>query len=515
MASTRFTDGERNFLAHVSELAYCNPFSARRVQLEKEALGEEWSAEGRFWSMEVSDPNRPRLNGWKIHERLEGRLGEWRRHLAGALKERRDTALYQDAVFYALYYRYARDFHEAAFGRLAGQDGRWEFYGDFERDWESFFPSPLSSDHLKAGHIFALFFQIHRAFFYIFRRIIGNSSHAADLRAAAWESIFTCDMRRYRDSLFDRMEQFATLITGPSGTGKDLVAQAIGLSRFLPFDVRNKRFAEEEEELFLAINLAALSPTLIESELFGHRKGAFTGALADRKGWLEKCHPRGCVFLDEIGDLDAAIQVKLLRVIESRTFQPVGETRSRQFKGKLLAATNRDLPEAIQKGEFREDLYFRLCSDQITMPSLADQLREEPELLDELVAYMAHRVAGEASSSLTRQAAAWIRDELGEGYPWQGNFRELEQCVRNILIRGRYTPLTAPRPSAREGFLRRLEQCEMSAEQLLRFYCTLAYQHTGSYLQAGRRLGLDRRTVKAKVDLALLGEADGQLRERH
>ncbi|HSR67470.1 MAG TPA: sigma 54-interacting transcriptional regulator [Acidobacteriota bacterium] len=160
---------------------------------------------------------------------------------------------------------------------------------------------------------------------------------------------------------------------------------------------------------------------------------------------------RGCVFLDEIGDLEAAIQVKLLRVIESRTFQPVGETRSRQFKGKLLAATNRHLPAAIEKGDFREDLYFRLCSDQIPMPSLADQLREEPELLDELAAYVARRVAGQASSSLTRRAAAWIRSELGEDYPWQGNFRELGQCVRNILIRGRYTPLQKARLSPRNA----------------------------------------------------------------
>src|SRR5271170_1491941 len=151
------------------------------------------------------------------------------------------------------------------------------------------------------------------------------------------------------------MGEFPTLITGSSGTGKELIARAIAGARYVPFDPERMEFADAPGESFLPINIAALSPALIESELFGHRRGSFTGAIGDRKGWLETCPATGSVFLDELGDLDLTIQVKLLRVIETRTFHPVGGVETRQFQGKLIAATNRDLASDIRKAAFRED----------------------------------------------------------------------------------------------------------------------------------------------------------------
>ena len=161
------------------------------------------------------------------------------------------------------------------------------------------------------------------------------------------------------------MGDFSTLITGPSGTGKEFVARAIAYSRYIPFQPRTLTFQVHPEEGFYAVNLAALSPSLIESELFGHRRGAFTGAATDRKGWLEVCPSHGTVFFDEIGDLEPTLQVKLLRVIQTRRFQRVGETESREFHGKIIAATNRNLGDAIRQGEFREDFYYRICSDLV------------------------------------------------------------------------------------------------------------------------------------------------------
>src|SRR5262249_35338847 len=155
----------------------------------------------------------------------------------------------------------------------------------------------------------------------------------------------------------------------------------------------------------------------------------------DRKGWLEACPALGSVFLDELGDLDPAIQVKLLRVIETRTFHPVGDTASRQFQGKLIAATNRDLPADIRKGRFREDLYYRLCSDQITTPSLAEQVAGSGHVLEELVVYMSRKVAGAEAEELAVEVVVWIDRNLGRDYPWPGNYRELEQCIKNVLIR--------------------------------------------------------------------------------
>src|SRR5262249_31670791 len=161
-------------------------------------------------------------------------------------------------------------------------------------------------------------------------------------------------------------------------------ARSVAESRYLAFDQQRLAFANESAESFFPINISALSPTLVESELFGHRRGAFTGAVADRKGWLEICPDSGSVFLDGLGDLDPAIQVKLLRVIETRTFHPVGGTAGRQFQGKLITATNRNLAALIAKGAFREDLYYRLCSDQVTTPSLSEQLAGSPGVLREL-----------------------------------------------------------------------------------------------------------------------------------
>ena len=255
---------------------------------------------------------------------------------------------------------------------------------------------------------------------------------------------------------------------------------------------------------FFPINISALSPTLVESELFGHRRGAFTGAVADRKGWLETCPEAGSVFLDELGDLDPSIQVKLLRVIETRTFHPVGDTAGKQFQGKLIAATNKDLAKAMRQGQFREDLYYRLCSDQVATPSLAEQLADSPGVLRELVFYMARRVAGAEGEDLAGDVMRWIEGKLGTGYAWPGNYRELEQCVKNVLIRRNYRPSGMGSEDPVEEFAAEARAGRLTADELLGRYVTIVYSRTGSYEETARRLGLDRRTVKSKVDQDLL-----------
>ncbi len=366
----------------------------------------------------------------------------------------------------------------------------------------------------SAPHLFAWGFQIRRSFHHTFRQIYGGSMPAARLRAAVWQSIFTHDSARYRRALYDRMEDIPTLITGESGTGKELVARAIGLSRYIPFDAEREIFTDDYTQCFQPLNLSALSPTLIESELFGHRRGAYTGALEDRVGWFETCGPRGSVFLDEIGELDPAIQVKLLRALQSRTFQRIGETEERRFLGKVIAATNRDLVDEMHGGRFREDLYYRLCADLIRTPTLREQLRDSPEDLRNLLLILARRIAGdEEALPLAEETEGFILKELGSDYAWPGNVRELEQCVRNVLIRKEYRPPASPRSaSAHDSALAAdLEAGELSAEALLTRYCTHVYARTGSYEEAARRLGLDRRTVKAKIDADLLArlQADG------
>jgi DNA-binding NtrC family response regulator len=413
-----------------------------------------------------------------------------------------ERAVYEDLVVYLLFERYEEDIYRLV-TEPGASTGRVPVYARFEADVGRWLGAPgvMPDVPVEAPHLFACFFQIRRAFHHIFRNMLGGSLPAARLRATVWQSIFTRDVKRYRRGLYTRMGDVATLISGPSGTGKELVARAIGLARYIPFERARQTFAEDFAGSFHALALSALSPTLIESELFGHRRGAFTGALADRAGWLEVCPPLGTVFLDEIGELDVALQVKLLRVLQSRTFQRIGDTRDRRFAGKIIAATNRDLATEITAGRFRTDLYYRLCSDIITTPSLAEQLRDAPGERRTLVRFIAERVAGEAEAeTLAVETERWIDAHLGADYAWPGNVRELEQCVRNVMIRGEYRPPAAAAPtSGSDDLAAALRDGALTADELLRRYCRLVYERTGSYQETARRLGLDRRTVRDKV----------------
>jgi len=158
----------------------------------------------------------------------------------------------------------------------------------------------------------------------------------------------------------------------------------------------------------------------------------------------------------------------------------------------------------MRQGALREDFYYRLCADLIVTPSLRDQLRESPAVLRELILYIARRLAGPQAEALAGEVEACIVKHLGREYPWPGNIRELEQCVRSVLIRKEYRP-PEPRPlAARDEFATALDRGTLTADELLRHYCTLVYAQTGSYEETARRLQLDRRTVKSKVDPQLL-----------
>lgn len=503
------TSEERTFLRAVSTLAYCNPFLPERIAAERAILGADFVEGEPVWSMRVDAPDAVRVNNARVAERVERDLQKIRERITKSVTAtEQDLLLYEDAALFVLFNRYQPRFYDAIVQALNQKRGRfrWEFYSEFVHDWETFFHIPHVTLPVMydAPHLFACFFQLRRAFHHIIESIIGSSMAAARLRAAVWQSIFTHDMRRYRRSLYDRLGDFTTLIRGPSGTGKELVARAIGLSRYIPFEPKTQTFTEDFAGSFYAINLSALPATLVESELFGHRRGAFTGALHDRRGWLEVCPPLGTVFLDEIGDLDAAIQVKLLRVLQGRTFQALGDTTERHFRGKLIAATNRDLAQAMQAGEFREDFYYRLCSDLVTTPSLHEQLQETPEVLRELLIFIARRVVGAEAEALAEEVESWIVRHLDRAYLWPGNIRELEQCLRNVLVRKEYRPTQTRAVTAQEDVFQAITNGGLTADELLRRYCTLVYAQTGSYEETARRLQIDRRTVKSKVDPELM-----------
>ena len=489
---------ERRFLTAVARLAYSNPFLTERLDHERAALGREFVPAGPVWSASVTDPDAELPNVARIHARLEPLMESIHARLERASDmTAADLAIYEESVHEMLYQRYYRKFTAA--------EGRWQFYRQFLADWKHYFSisGKRFETALQPAHVFACYRQVRRAFLHIFDNIIGDSMPAARLRASVWQSVFTHDMRRYRRILYARMGDFPTLIMGPSGTGKELVARAIAAARYVPFDPERMEFADAPGESFFAINLAALSPSLIESELFGHRRGAFTGATGDRMGWLDACPEPGSVFLDELGEMELSLQVKLLRVIETRRFSAVGDTALRVFRGKLIAATNRNLAEEIQARRFREDLYYRLCADLIRTPSLREQIHDSPKVLHDLLLYMVRRAVGDEAEQCLPEVEGWINAHLPRDYAWPGNYRELEQCVRNIIIRHSYQPIAEQAPASADFFAAQVQGGEVTAGELLAWYSALVYRHAGSYEEAARRLGLDRRTVKAKVEAYL------------
>jgi sigma-54 dependent transcriptional regulator, flagellar regulatory protein len=216
--------------------------------------------------------------------------------------------------------------------------------------------------------------------------------------------------------LIEQVAAFDTnvLITGESGTGKELVARTI------------HELSERRDRPFVPINCGAIPADLLESELFGHEKGAFSGAVSARTGRFELAEG-GTLFLDEIGDMSLPMQVKLLRVLQERTFERVGSNRPRPCNVRIVAATHRDLPAAVDKGDFREDLFYRLNVFPVEMPPLCKRLSDLPLLLEELL--FQHQ--GGRKTDLRVSPAA-----LGAlaSYAWPGNIRELSNLVERLAI---------------------------------------------------------------------------------
>jgi DNA-binding NtrC family response regulator len=503
---------DRAFVAAMGQLWSANPFLPERLDAERAALGADFDPAGTLWHVEA-EPGTA-LNLVRIHLRAAALAEATRARLAaGAAATPAECAQYEELVLYVLFDRAQERLFDLVQGRVPATQpvAAWPA---FRQDLEAFLGvRPAAFPALReAPHLFACLYQVRRAFSHVYSHILGASAPARRLRAAVWQSAFTADVRAYRRRLYARLGDVPTLIVGPTGTGKELVARAIALSRYLPFDPATQTFPAAAAPQFFPLNLAALSPTLVEAELFGARKGAYTGALQDRRGWLEACPETGTVFLDEIGEVDPGLQVKLLRVLQTGTFQRLGDTTDRRFAGKVVAATNRDLPAAIASGRFREDFYYRLCADVIETPALADRLREDPGELPVLLRALAARVAGEAEApALADRTEAWIAQHLPPDYPWPGNVRELEQCVRGVLIRGTYRPRAALRPDGAAAMLTdAVAGGTLTAAQLLQRYCALVYAQTGENTsETARRLQLDRRTVRRHVLAARKEAADG------
>ena len=218
-------------------------------------------------------------------------------------------------------------------------------------------------------------------------------------------------------SIVDRVSasRSTVLITGESGTGKELVARAIHFS------------SPRKDEPFVAVNCMAFNAGVLESELFGHEKGSFTGAVAMRRGRFEQAD-RGTLFLDEIGELPPDLQVKLLRVLQERVFERVGGTEPVKVDIRIVAATNKDLAKMVEEGRFREDLYYRLNVVQIHIPPLRERREDIPLLVSHFIAQIASE-NGITPKSFTQEAQNYL-----SGYEWPGNIRQLQNVIERCMV---------------------------------------------------------------------------------
>jgi Nif-specific regulatory protein len=283
------------------------------------------------------------------------------------------------------------------------------------------------------------------------------------------------------------------LIRGESGTGKEVVARAIHQS------------SPRHDCPFIAINCAAIPEALLESELFGHEKGAFTGAVGLRKGRLEVA-AEGTLFLDEIGELAPAMQAKLLRVLQQREFERVGGTHSVAFKARVLAATNKNLEQAIKSGEFRQDLYYRLNVVSVTVPPL----REHRDDISLLALYFASKYAEKSKrpfKGISREARALLT-----GYSWPGNVRELENAIEHAMVLGltaEILPEDLPvcmieEQSSQVAGARYHEVLNQTKKELI---LSALRETSGSFPEASRLLGLHPKYLHRLVrSLNLKGE---------
>jgi two-component system, NtrC family, response regulator AtoC len=268
------------------------------------------------------------------------------------------------------------------------------------------------------------------------------------------------------------------LIQGESGTGKELVARAI------------HRGSPQAAQPFVAVNCAAMPENLVESELFGHEKGAFTGA-SERKPGLFEVAGTGTVFLDEVGEMALALQAKLLRALESREFFRVGGTRSVRFQARVVSALNRDVLGEVENGRFRQDLYFRLAGIVLTVPPLRDRPGD--------VAVLANHFL--TASGSKRLLAPETRAAL-ESYPWPGNVRELRMVMERAAILSNGDTifpadlrLTGPRPATSTSLRTDLTLAEMEQTYIK----TVLERFDGQRGKAARALGIDPKTLYNKL----------------
>jgi DNA-binding NtrC family response regulator len=384
-----------------------------------------------------------------VSERLQRHVADAAARLhGGAVASAQELAVFRGAALLALW-----DTHRDRIQKIVDTDGvDVPFLDDFVATYHR-----LRLDHPllqipEPRHVLALMYQWRRNVFYIAKLIRGRSAPAVAARMAIFQASMGGNRCVYARKLYLSMERIPVLITGETGTGKDLAAKCIGWGQYIPLHEKEARFVIRHRGASHARNLSEVSRELIEAALFGHKRGSFTGATADAPGFFALPEPHESLFLDEIGELPEHVQAKLLRPLENREIVPVGEQRPRPIHGRYIFGTNKDLEAMCHAGAFRSDLLERMNGVRIHMPPLRQMLAEDPRELE-------HFVRGFVAAELhdDPDAEAWVQRIVGHiveempGHPWSRNLRELKHFAERYLVTDGQMPRpqgVAPAPAA-------------------------------------------------------------------
>ncbi len=542
MQPNRLNPDERTFFKTVYNAAFANPFGELRERLDRKIAG-----------LFPKIPRRESAD--RCIEEVDARIKRLENEGRGTIQAftGKDREIIQVVFLFDVFHKFRERFDKLIMNQIKA--GETPLNVPFAGEAMAMLHQ-RGIPEKKNLHYFAFSFQLRRAFFFISNSLVGTSPCMKELKRNLWNNVFTNNIELYDKVLWNRMEDFSTLILGETGTGKGTAAMAIGRSGFIPFDEKKSCFKESFTRAFIPINISQFSEALLESELFGHKKGAFTGAVEDHKGVFDRCSSHGSIFLDEIGEVPGHVQIKLLHVLQERLFTPVGSHVKSRFRGRVIAATNRPMADITERKVFRDDFYYRLSSDIVDVPPLRLRIRQNSCELQDLLSFTVERILGKKSEELVQKVSRIIDRQLGKDYHWPGNVRELEQCVKRIILRRSYEghPLIndikhtsdsacgqasdsntryasasnigqAYNSNARhasgsnigqasdsntrhasgsgmglkEKLINGIENYDMDISNLVSIYCKLLYQEYGTYETVARKTGLDRRTAKKYI----------------
>ncbi len=458
----------------IYEALKSNPFTKESINLYQELTGND-----------SNDRDELRLLiGKKLFHLAETYILKPQKNLHSFPEKEQESIKY--FYLFAIYLKYTEELNQLIIEQLILDEPiQVSFYKKVHTDLKLF-----GFEEHSIAHYFSMFYQLRRAYYFIDHFLKGSSELMAQVRIDIWNCIFTSDLKMYDTVLWNRMDDFSILLTAPTGTGKSMVAKAIAYSSYIHFNENENKFTHSFKDLFKSINLTEYAETLIESELFGYEKGAFTDAQETRTGVLSKTTPSHTIFLDEIGETPTHIQIKLLRVLQDRTFYPLGSQKADTFYGRIIGATNKTLQDLRDPKQFRSDFFYRLSANIIQMPTLASQLSQTPNDIDIFIDHISQKILNNHYKEYKTFIKKYILDHLSN-YQWPGNVRELEQCIRRLIISRKYNPPAIKSES--------MSNKEITAHQLIQDYTRTLFEKHKSYAKVSQILQLDRRTVKKYI----------------